>query len=152
MTDSQDCIAKVNKPCANWYLQRNLGPDKWMVVDLKVKVRGWHGICRCHNVPHTIQILILVMVTSGNTGLTPFPNLFLISYLREMCSSTSDTFADSHLLSIFSNRWDFCSYRKPHNSFSEFLRINDWPGSASWQPPSLITRRRCAVCVQKQQL
>lgn len=48
-----------------------------------------------------------------------------------MCSSTSDTFADSYLSLIFLNGWHFCSHWKPHHYLDKFLC--QW----TWVDPSL---------------
>lgn len=50
-----------------------------------------------------------------------------------MCSSTSDTFADSYLSLIFLNGWHFWSLWKPHLYLDKFLRVNEreWTRSCS---------------------
>lgn len=48
-----------------------------------------------------------------------------------MCSSTSDTFADSYLSLIFLNVWHFCSHWKPHHYLDKFLSVNEWEWTRS---------------------
>lgn len=49
-----------------------------------------------------------------------------------MCSSTSDTFADSYLSLIFLSGCHLCSHWTPHHYLDQFLRVNGRECPRSW--------------------